>query len=216
VRNRQDGSPIDGAGSPTTAWSKKELTNVLRHAGHGTPTMVALPTPALAPYHLEHVGHAEKQRGEQVDLRRHRRRERGCSTPTRCTRPHTRPTSWPGRDWKAPGRSVRVGDPAGGFSGCTSSIQVRPMSPVVVLNIEAINPANWTYMVCDCDDHGAGRRISALPTRAWRLVDGLQPGRLLPRFGPRSDRRLVHPHPPRRCQHSLFQPRLTDDFAKIP
>jgi len=32
-------------------------------------------------------------------------------TNVRRHRPHTRPTSWPGRDWKAPGRSVRVGDP---------------------------------------------------------------------------------------------------------
>jgi hypothetical protein len=50
------------------------------------------------------------------------------------------------RGWFSLGRSVRVGVPAGFFAGCTSSIQVRPHNPRMVLNIEAINPTDWTYM----------------------------------------------------------------------
>jgi hypothetical protein len=50
------------------------------------------------------------------------------------------------RGWYSLGRSVRVGVPAGSFAGCTSTIHVRPHNPRMVLNIEAINPTNWTYM----------------------------------------------------------------------
>lgn len=50
------------------------------------------------------------------------------------------------RGWYSLGRSLRVGVPAGFYSGCTSTIHVRPHNARMVLNIEAINPTNWTYM----------------------------------------------------------------------
>jgi hypothetical protein len=52
--------------------------------------------------------------------------------------------AWNG--WGSVGRPVRIGVPAGGFSGCVMALWVRPLEPVTRLNVEVINPSTWNYV----------------------------------------------------------------------